>query len=256
MLWPLLVLVVLGPSQTPSAELATTVIDYWSALARHDKVTAMKSVYEEDLNNFLNRQEPDFKDPKIVDISMESDTTALVTVSIDRFLPNGVFTFKAKETWVGTDTGWKVRVEPPIGITERIDRAIRKAAAKPMPPELKVTPDQLVFYAHTPKQGSVLNVVNGLDSPAKIVAIEMDDARLKLDKPVDMVPPRSKAELLFHYVGPELKEFNIADSLSLTIEQQGTIHEFQLLVIYNYMSPIQRWFMQKERGRRTSKPKQ
>jgi hypothetical protein len=255
MIWPLLFLLALGPSavQDPS-DLAKTVLDYWNALARRDKVAAMKSVYEEDLNNFLNRPEPEFKNPELIDISALTDTSARVTVSIDRFLPNGVFTFEAKEIWLKTDTGWKVRVDPPVGVSERIEHAVKEATAAPLAPELKVSPEQLVFYAMAPRQSAVLTILNGLESPAQIVSVEMDDSRLRVAKGAETVAPGTAAQLQFEYAGTKLKEFNVPDSLTITIEQQGIVHKFKVSVIYNYMNEIQRWILLQQEGRRSKKP--
>ncbi len=49
-----------GSADVP-AELTEAVTAYWQALEKHDKVSAMQYVYPEDLNNFLNRQDADFR---------------------------------------------------------------------------------------------------------------------------------------------------------------------------------------------------
>ena len=170
----LLLLLVLGPPangcESAPEGLTQAVTAYWHALEKHDKVTAMQFVYSEDLNSFLNRQDADLRNTQCVGINLVNDETAKVLVSFDRAVLQTYLKTEATDTWVKTEQGWKVRVEKPASVTDRIYHAIETMPRPPLPARLDVLPKRLAFYAISPQQTAPLQIRNGLDLPAEVVS--------------------------------------------------------------------------------------
>ncbi len=234
-----------GPSTAP-AGLTKAVTGFWEALEKHDKATAMQFVYPEDLNNFLNRQDGNLKNWRCVSVDLVTQDKAKVVVSFDLSVFQTYLKSKAGETWILTEDGWKVRIDPPMSITERIHQDLEKAHPKTLPARLEVLPERLPFFALAPRQPMPLRIRNGLDTPAEVVGLEFDKSMLTVEKSLDTVPPHTTGRIFFLYSGPKLTEQNVEGKIVLKIRQNGESRSFEVPVVYNYMNGTQRWFRQQK----------
>ncbi|MFZ0426780.1 MAG: hypothetical protein WAO20_01590 [Acidobacteriota bacterium] len=244
-----------GSADVP-AELTEAVTAYWQALEKHDKVSAMQYVYPEDLNNFLNRQDADFRNWHCVSTQLVDSDTAKVVVSFERFVLKAYLESDAREVWVRTDQGWKVRVERPISITDRIHRAVEKSAKSELPARLDVVPARLTFYGLAPRQPSALRIRNGLDLPAEIVNLEYDPSMLTAEGSVTTIAPHSSARIFFRYSGRKLTEENVEGKIVLKIRQGGEERTIEVPVVYNYMNDLERWISRQTKTSSAPPPKQ
>lgn len=255
----LLLLLILNPpaASTVSAPegLTQAVTAYWEALAKRDKVTAMRFVYPDDVNNFLNQQYAVMKNPQCIRVELLDETKAKVVVSFDRVILSTYLKTQATETWVKTDKGWKVRIDKPTSVAERIFRETEKMPRRPLPARLDVLPKRLPFYAISPQQSAPLSIRNGLDLPAEIVGLEYDESMLTVVKSVKTVPPHSTDRIMFRYTGPKLTEENVEGKIVLRIRQGKDTHSFEVPVVYNYMNDLERWFSRQRKATPTQPPK-
>jgi hypothetical protein len=255
----LLLLLVLGPPadgcESAPEGLTQAVTAYWHALEKHDKVTAMQFVYSEDLNSFLNRQDADLRNTQCVGINLVNDETAKVLVSFDRAVLQTYLRTEATDTWVKTEQGWKVRVEKPASVTDRIFHAIETMPRPPLPARLDVLPKRLAFYAISPQQTAPLQIRNGLDLPAEVVSLDYDASMLTIVKSVTTVPSHSTGRIAFRYSGPKLTEENVEGRITLKIRQGDATQVFEIPVFYNYMNDLERWFTRQKKVNPTRPPK-
>jgi hypothetical protein len=246
-----LVLLLSFTVQPAEDELSAVVEAYWSAVAKRDKVQAMRYVHPEDLNNFLNRVDASFENWRLTETKMVSETEAVVAVTIDRFLLNAVLPFQVKETWIQTEDGWKVRVPRPQSVAERIHKKASEVRPVSLPEELRIRPAVVRFYALTPDQPASLIIQNGLGTSLEVVSFEVDLDLFEIVKKVDVVEARSRGRFMFKYRGKE-RQKQQQHLAVLTIRQEGKVQRFEVPIVCNYRNAITDW-VERQRGSRTGR---
>jgi len=244
----MLVLLLLLCFVNPSEELERTVQSYWDALLVQDKASALKYVHPEDLNNFISRREALFENWKLLQVDIKSQDEAVVKIQLQRVLPNGVVgPVKGSETWVKTEEGWRVRIEPSGQQYRKLRAAVpasaREAEPDQLPEKLEVSPDKLTFYALFPRQPRLLYIRNGLKTPVDALEIQVDAGKFEILVRPDRIEPHSVGTIKVRYVGTEEGE-NLETQALLRLKQEGHTQEFTIPIIYNYLDEVSRWMMQ------------
>ena len=242
-----------GPAGDAPAQLIESVDAFWSALQARDKATAMRFVLPEDLNNFLNRQEAEFRNWSRVRIELLDENRADVVISFDRAVLGSFLKTEITEHWVRTDEGWRIRVDRPVPVAKRIFQTIEEAEKKELPPRLEVRPARLPFYGIAAKPAARLRILNGLDLPAEIVGLEYDTSMLTVEKPLKSVPPHTIGSILFRYSGPKLDKENVEGQIVLRIRQGDQTRTYEVPVVYNVINDLERWFRKQQQTRPPAK---
>ncbi|MEE8585230.1 MAG: hypothetical protein V3T83_10310 [Acidobacteriota bacterium] len=233
--------------------LEQTVRDFWAALEARDKAQAMQFVHPDDLNKFLNRNEPRFEDWKLEAIEPASGTEATVTVNISRRFPGGsLLPVRAREVWQQLDSGWKVRIQS----LEDYQTQLRQHQDRPpkLPPRLDIFPKTIKFYPHSDQPG-VIVIRNGLNSPVQVVGLRLDEQKFEVSRGLTEVAAQSVGRIALHYLGSE-RQLNLESQLRLKLKVADEVREFQIPVLYNYTDPILEWLKRQKQPQPTKPPPQ
>ena len=248
---PLLVLVSLSIQADPVLE--QTVRDFWAALEARDKAQAMQFVHPDDLNDFLNRNEPRFEKWKLEAIEPTSETEATVTVKVSRRIPGGsLLPVRAREVWQQLDSGWKVRIQSWKDYQNQLRQHLYRPSK--LPPRLDVFPKILKFYFHADQPG-VIVIRNGLNSPLQVVGLRLDEQKFEVSLGLTEVAAQSVGRIALHYLGSE-KQPNLESQVRLKLKVGDEVREFQIPVLYNYTDPILEWLKRQKQPQPTKPPPQ
>ncbi|HSR51676.1 MAG TPA: hypothetical protein VLV83_12675 [Acidobacteriota bacterium] len=178
---------VLQSPQPPPAELREAVEDYWEGLARGDKARALPHVHPQTLKAFLKRNEPALQEWTIEEYRKLDSHHYLVSTRFKRHLPGGVLAPSlAREDWIHTEEGWRVRIPSLEEQRQKVGQAIGRNAS--LPRRLQVLPERLRFYRGS-DQPAVIAILNGLPQQAHIAEVEADPRWLEVKLPEDRTVP-------------------------------------------------------------------
>ncbi len=236
-------------------QLKESVTAFWQATQARDRVTSMKYVYPDDLNNFLNKNAAVIKSWEIDTISMNADSTEAqvkMKYSMETY-PGIAFNLAKTETWQLFNNEWKIRVhDPSVAMKEALlgNHAPRggKVSQEKI---LKIMPDRIKFYKANPNQPAFIRIENYLDIPATLELIEVDQDLIEIAEKPSIVNPGEKARIKLQYIGKEKEKENLSTQVVLEIKSGENITRRTLSVVYNYMNAAMKW-LQKQHQPETS----
>ena len=161
---------------TPEA-LSEAVAAFWDASVKKDKVTSMRYVHPEDLNDYLNKKGMAIQRWSISEVSLnenQNEASVVMDFSMETY-PGVIFNLSRTDTWQKVEDQWKIRVEPPSkSAAEALLAGRDTGRTGPRPKTLGVKPETIKFYKVNPDQPAFVWIENNTDLPAEPVTIKVD----------------------------------------------------------------------------------
>jgi hypothetical protein len=241
MVLPILILALFFSALTDEPALRETVAVFWPLMAKGDKAAALKYVEEESLNNFISRKEPKIQNWRVVEVKLQSEMEAQVTVEVEGLYPGMVGLQKVlrHDTWIRTaENGWKLRVGK--ASMERISRLFEgERATRALPEVLEIRPEAIRISFIDSSQVGFVFVVNGTTVPVELVSVKYDEARFELVEAPRRVEPGQKASFKIRYKAVE-NEKNLRSQVTFVLKQGNQEKLYQIPVFYNYLTRADR----------------
>jgi hypothetical protein len=234
---PLLLVLFFLPPLQAADDLEKSVSAYWEHLSRHDKISALEYVHPDSKNAFVNRKEVPFRSWKLENIEPAQDGESVVTVSIERLVPENMtyVSVKFKETWVFDGQSWKIKLgTPPASPLV----AVLEASRKKHPIEsgvLKILPASVTIPFLAPNQEGAVIIHNGLPEKVEVLRLEYDEERFETKNLPDSVEPDSTASLRIRYKGEETAK-NLKSEMVLVVKCSDLERSFHIPIAYNHLS--------------------
>jgi hypothetical protein len=224
---------------------------FWQANEVKDRVTAMKYVHPDDLNNFLNKKAMVIRKWEVSDISIKPGSEeAEITISYSmETYPGIAFNLKKTEQWQLIKNAWKVRVpDPAIAAKEAFLGKANVPTAGSREKVLLVRPKTIKFYQINTSQPAFIWIENYLDIPARLTVLEVDETLVKIAEQPTLIKPGEKARIKLQYIGKEQIKENQPTEVVLEIEFGDEVLKRTIPAVYNYINQAMRWIQQKQQG--------
>ena len=238
-------------------QLKESVTAFWQAAQARDRVTSMKYVYPDDLNNFLNKNAAVIKTWEIDTISMNTGSTEAqvrIKYSMETY-PGIAFNLAKTETWQLVNNEWKIRVpDPSLAMKEAM---LGHPAAQTMRSEekiLRIKPDSIKFYKANPSQPAFIWIENSLDIPARLTLIEVDKDLIEIAEKPELVNPGEKARIRLQYIGKEKEKENLPTQVVLEIQYGENTIQRTIPAVYNYMNAAMKWLQKQHQPEKNPQP--
>jgi len=238
-------------------QLKESVTAFWQATQARDRVTSMKYVYPDDLNNFLNKNAAVIKNWEIDTITMNTDSTeAQVKIKYSmETLPGIAFNLAKTETWQLVNNEWKIRVpDPSLAMKEAMfghPTAQTKGSQEKI---LKISPDSIKFFKANPSQPAFIWIENSLDIPARLTLIEVDKDLIDIAEKPELVNPGEKARIRLQYIGTEKEKENLSTQVVLKIQYGENTIQRTIPAVYNYMNAAMKWLHKQNLPEKSPQP--
>ena len=226
-------------------KLKESVTTFWQANESRDKVTSMKYVHPDDLNNFLNKKVAAIKNWELDTISFNADSSEAevrIKYSMETY-PGISFNLTMTETWQLVNDEWRVRVpDPSLAMKEALfASASSQKASGSNDGSVKIRPDNIKFYKTNTMQPAFIWIENGLDIPASLALLEVDQNLIEVAEKPEIVNPGEKARIKLLYIGSEKEKENLLTQVVLEIKSGEDTIKRTIPAVYNYMNSAMKW---------------
>ncbi len=224
---------------TPSVPLEDRVAGFWDALVERDRIAAQRFVIPDSRNDFLRRPERLYLSWKVLEIDRRSEEEAWVRIAYEGFLEElrRFQPLKELQVWRNIDGEWFLQVDPKEKVIERVQEKLFRSDPRGTDPDgqVRVGKQVKIPFFNRAQLGS-LTIRNGTEEPVRIVEVILDETLFQVSENPGVIPAREKRSLRIVHLGPD--EFkNQKAALTLEIEQEGRPREYQVEILFNYISP-------------------
>ena len=223
----------------PAVPLEDRVAGFWEALVARDRVRAQEFTTPDSRNDFLLRPERLYRSWEILSIDHRSDEEAQVRIAYEGFYED-VRQFKPLrewQLWRKIDGHWFLHVDSKEKILQAVQEKLYRGDRWSVEADGQVRVEKQVKipFFNRAQLGS-LTIRNGTEEPVRIVDVMLDETLFQVTENPGEIPAREKRPLKIAHLGPdELK--NQKSTVTLEIEQEGGPREYQVEILFNYMSP-------------------
>ncbi len=229
-----LTLLILTALSGPSSTISQDVSSYWDALQKGEKQKAVRWVAADSVGHFHQRREPLFRNWRLREIERVSAGKARVTVSMERWIGDGWFTWTMQEQWVKTESGWRVRVRDGSQARKALFRKSGSVSAESG--RLRVVPDTVRFHRLSRSAPRTILVANGSGHAAVIDQLSFDPSLFALEAPRQPLEPGENGRIVIRYKGPD-EDRPITARVAFRVTYGGHSEDFEIRVVCNHVSP-------------------